>query len=183
MEPVPGSQDKPIEDAVAAYAAIVRQIAHQHRLTPSDLDEIFQEMRIRLWHARERGERIEAMAASYIYRVAKTAAIDVIRRTHHGSEHTLGSTAESVAPWGQPGDAPDRAVVSAELEAQVKEGLAALSQDRRVVVQMHLAGYAQREICEMLDWPEGRTRNLLSRGLKELRAHLTARGVGPEVLA
>jgi DNA-directed RNA polymerase specialized sigma24 family protein len=35
----------------------------------------------------------------------------------------------------------------------------------------------------MLDWPEGRTRNLLSRGLKELRAHLTARGVGPEVLA
>jgi RNA polymerase sigma-70 factor (ECF subfamily) len=178
-----GQHDKAIEDAVAAFAAVARQLAHQNRLAPSDLDEIFQEMRIRLWHARERGERIETMPASYMYRVAKTAAIDVIRRTHHGSEHTLGSTAESMAPWGQPGESPDRTVVNAELEAQVKAGLAALSEDRRVVVQMHLAGYGQKEICEMLDWPEGRTRNLLSRGLKDLRAQLTARGVGPEVAA
>src|SRR5215470_19830683 len=101
MESV-GDVDAAIEKAVTAYAGIVRSMAHEHRLTPSDLDEIFQEMRIRLWHARERGERIEAMSPAYIYRAARTAAIDVIRRTHHASEHTLGSSAERKLPWGGP---------------------------------------------------------------------------------
>jgi len=179
MEVSPGSTDKAIEDALSAYAAAVRRIAHQNRLSPSDLDEIFQEMRIRLWHARERGERIEEMLPSYMYRVARSAAIDVIRRTRHASEQPLSETAERQGSWGQPPESADRTAETAEFETEVRAALAALSDTRRAAVQMYLAGYGQQEICRMLGWGEGRTRNLLSRGLKELRDRLTARGVGP----
>jgi RNA polymerase sigma-70 factor (ECF subfamily) len=43
---------------------------------------------------------------------------------------------------------------------------------------MHLAGYAREEIAQLLGWSEAKTRNLLYRGLADLRERLTARGIG-----
>jgi RNA polymerase sigma-70 factor (ECF subfamily) len=177
-----GGLDAAIEAAVAAYASMVRAMAHQHRLAPSDLDEIFQEVRIRLWHAKERGERIEVVSPAYVYRIARTAAIDVIRRTHHSEEHTLGSTAERKLPWGGAPRGADTSLDDAELDGKVRGALGALPDARRTVVEMHLAGYAAREIAAMLGWTAGKVRNLLSRGLADLRARLGERGVGPEGL-
>ena len=179
MDGPKSSLDHAIEDALAAYAGTVRAMAHRHRLSPSDLDEIFQEMRIRLWNARTRGERIGAMKPSYVYQMARSAAIDVIRRTRHSTEKTLGDTGERGEAWGHPAERTDGMAVNTELESQVRAALAALPESRRVVVQMHLAGYGQQEITEMLGWTSGKVRNLLSRGLGDLRDWLAVRGVAP----
>jgi len=42
---------------------------------------------------------------------------------------------------------------------------------------MHLAGYEREEIAALLGWTEAKTRNLLYRGLAELREVLTGRGI------
>ncbi len=47
---------------------------------------------------------------------------------------------------------------------------------------MYLAGYERREIADLLGWTEAKTRNLLYRGLADLRETLTTRGVRPEMI-
>lgn len=50
---------------------------------------------------------------------------------------------------------------------------------RQAVVRLHLQGYHRDEIAEVLGWSEARTRNLLYRGLDDLRALLAKRCIGP----
>ena len=51
---------------------------------------------------------------------------------------------------------------------------------RRPPVRMHLAGYPREEIAKLMGWTEAKTRNLLYRGLADLRERLTAEGIGWE---
>jgi RNA polymerase sigma-70 factor (ECF subfamily) len=54
-----------------------------------------------------------------------------------------------------------------------------LPESRRAVVRMHLAGYERDEIAELLGWSEPKTRNLLYRGLADLREILESWGIRP----
>jgi RNA polymerase sigma-70 factor (ECF subfamily) len=54
-----------------------------------------------------------------------------------------------------------------------------LAESRRAVVRMHLAGYERHEIGDLLGWTEAKTRNLLYRGLADLREILESWGIGP----
>ena len=64
--------------------------------------------------------------------------------------------------------------------SQILEAVAGLPEARRVPVRMHLAGYSRNEIAAALGWSEPKTRNLIYRGLADLRERLLARGIGPE---
>ena len=44
---------------------------------------------------------------------------------------------------------------------------------------MYLKGYGREEIAALLGWSEAKTRNLLYRGLDDLRQRLIARGIRP----
>jgi RNA polymerase sigma-70 factor (ECF subfamily) len=44
---------------------------------------------------------------------------------------------------------------------------------------MYLAGYDRVEIAELLGWSEAKTRNLLYRGLADVRTSLESWGFGP----
>ncbi len=57
-----------------------------------------------------------------------------------------------------------------------------MSRPRRSVVRMYLTGYDREEIADLLGWTEPKTRNLLYRGLADLREILTEMGIGPEAL-
>jgi len=48
---------------------------------------------------------------------------------------------------------------------------------RRAVVRMYLGGYAREEIATLMGWSEAKTRNLLYRGLADLRERLVTMGV------
>ena len=68
-----------IESTVARFASVVRVVAARYRLASTDRDDLVQEVRVRLWRALE-VERIAALPASYLYRTATSAALDLIRR-------------------------------------------------------------------------------------------------------
>jgi RNA polymerase sigma-70 factor (ECF subfamily) len=48
-----------------------------------------------------------------------------------------------------------------------------------VAVRYHLSGYDREDIARSLGWSEARTRNLLYRGLDDLRRRLVVMGVTP----
>ena len=67
-----------------------------------------------------------------------------------------------------------------DLATALDRALSDLVSSRRGVVRMHLAGYPREEIADLMGWSEAKTRNLLYRGLEDLRQRLTTMGIGPE---
>jgi RNA polymerase sigma factor (sigma-70 family) len=167
-----------VEQVVGSFAGLIRRVAWRHRLEDSDVDELLQDLRIRLWHAAERGEKIETLPASYVYHAAVSAALDSIRRRRaqrHERSVPLEDHLENVALAA---DVRDPAAEH-DLAQQLAAAISSLHETRRPVVRMYLAGYPREEIADLLGWSEARTRNLLYRGLADLRARLSDAGIEP----
>ncbi|MFW6078155.1 MAG: RNA polymerase sigma factor [Gemmatimonadota bacterium] len=175
-----------LEDLLSRFGAVVRRAGLRHGLADAEIDALVQDVRIRIWRALEHDESIAELPASYVYRTAMSAAVDMIRRRRARREQPLD-------PAGPPPDAdvaisgrharPDEAVERDEAMELLRRALEDLSDSRRPVVRMHLAGYHRSEIAELLGWTEAKTRNLLYRGLADLREALERRGYAPGVRA
>lgn len=77
-----------VEAVLKRFGAMVRQVGRRYRLDDGDVDEVMQEVRIRLWRAQRTSEQIGEVSTSYVYRTASSAALDVIRRRRsHRAEH------------------------------------------------------------------------------------------------
>ncbi len=168
-----------LESVVSRFAEMVRRVGGRHGLSEHEVDEMFQEVRIRLWRARASSEKIAASPASYLYRTTVSAALDLIRRRRARREQPFEVFHAGNGEVALGSSAPDRDLEAAELAAQVARLVETLPESRRPVVRMYLAGYAREEIAELFGWSEAKTRNLLYRGLADLRARLQEQGVGP----
>ena len=165
---------------MSRFGAMVRQVGLRHRLADSDLDEVLQEVRIRLWRAQRTGEQVRQVSASYVYRTAMSAAVDLLRRRRTRRSDVSVPIDEHAERLPVRARDPELDLAHAELAAQVSQAIDTISPNRRPVVRMYLAGYPREEIATLLGWSEAKTRNLLYRGLDDLRARLRDRGVGPK---
>lgn len=130
---------------------------------------------MRLWKAAGEDVGSERLSPAYVHRTAMTAAIDIIRRRQPVKF-------SDVATAGLALESPDRADGIAEeidLSRALESALATMIQGRATVVRMHLAGYERHEIAALLGWSEAKTRNLLYRGLSDVRIALQQRGFAP----
>jgi RNA polymerase sigma-70 factor (ECF subfamily) len=146
----------------------------------TDLADLEQEARIRVWRAlgREGGIR---HPASYIQRVAASVAIDALRRARRRPEETMNDPVESDTSAGHdpPDEGPSPDVLAEQRQAAetVQIALRELADNRRRAVGLHLRGFTSEEIGALLEWSEPKARNLVYRGLEELRAALRDKGV------
>ncbi len=160
---------------LARCAAKIRMAAARHGLSPAELDEVLQETRVRLWKTHGAGEKIDSLPASYVYQTAASAAIDLIRRRRRSERN---QSVDELAERLEARDDPARGMEQRELGERIWRAVAALATDRRVAVRMYLNGYNHSEIADRLDWTEARARNLLYRGLADLRAALSEEDTG-----
>ena len=165
-----------LEHIVARFDAFIRRSAHRHGLTGSDADEVVQDLRVRMWKSLGTADMIRRAKASYIYRTAVSASLDIIRRRRARKAESVDLD-ETVADQRR---RSDERLEGDDVAKAVHRALNMLVESRRAVVRMHLAGYDRFEIAELLGWTEPRTRNLLYRGLADLREILTSWGIGPE---
>ncbi len=167
-----------LEALLARFGRMVRRVGRDHGLADVDVDEVLQEVRIRIWKARS--EDVAALNASYVHRTAVSAALDVLRRRRRERTVPLAETSEQSYASGRDAAEAERELDGAELARQVARAVDGLVLSRRPVVRMHLQGYPREEIARLLGWSEAKTRNLLYRGLADLRAALLSQGIGPE---
>src|SRR5882672_2119753 len=110
MAPDPTSDA--LEHVLQRFGGLLARAGLERGLSQADLDELRQDVRIRLWRALEQGERIERVPASYVHRTAVTAALDLIRRRrarptepltseHDSTEQPLSLAARVSGPDGQ----------------------------------------------------------------------------------
>jgi len=170
----PHAPSSALETLLLRYGNLIRWAGRRSHLDEADLDEVLQDVRVRLWRARPSEAQLEATSASYVYRTAMSAAVDLVRRRRGRTEELVDD--QAVDPRA---DAAARAE-KADTASLVHQAVDRLSDSRRPVVRMYLAGYDRHEIARLLGWSEAKARNLLYRGLEDLRAALKALGVGPE---
>ena len=183
-----------LEGIVREYGSFLRRIIS--RLCPRDLgiqcEDVEQEAYLRLWRAVESEREIKDLT-SYIYRVAVTTTLDAIRRVKARREQQLvtqdagefrGETPQAPRVFSRVSysavsavDSPSQTVHSARVLQDVLRAMARLPANRRRAVGLHLQGMTNQEVGEILGWSEAKARNLIYRGLDDLRKHLRASGI------
>lgn len=180
MTTPPDQLSPALERALGKFSGILRQVSWRYRFSGADVDELVQEVRIRLWRAHGEvagaSEHIASISASYLHRTALSAAIDMVRRRRaRGGDRT--SSIEDQHDSLPERHGPEHDLEQSELAAQVERAIESIHPSRRPVVRMHLLGHSREEIAQLMGWSEAKTRNLLYRGLADVREHLIAQGV------
>ena len=168
-----GALSADLEATIERCAGVVRSVASRHGLHGADVDEVFQEVRIRLWRSGADGGSIGTLATSYVYRTAAWAALDLIRCRHGRHEEGLDVSISSAK------STPETDLEGRETAELVERAVDSLLESRRPVVRMYLSGYGLDEIAELLGWTPDKTRNLFYRGMDDLRQELEQLGVRP----
>ncbi|MEM9531630.1 MAG: RNA polymerase sigma factor [Pseudomonadota bacterium] len=175
------AQPQALEALLTEHESVIRAAISRHcpRWLSAEVDDIFQEVRRRLWVALKNERKLER-PASYLYRTAVTATIDAIRRSDARPEITMDTELDTIAAEPSSpaaGGSPEQLMGTAELLGRVSSCLAQVATRRREAVKLHLLGMTTREIAAVHNWTEPKARNLVYRGLKDLRTVLAAEGI------
>ncbi len=162
------------EALVARYAHLIRSAVARVAgpKAPMVGEDVEQEILLALWKALG-GERTPDHPASYIYRTAVRETVRILERLRR--ERTVDLEAVNGLAHGTPG--PEVRAASRELGREVVRAIGKLAPDRARAVRAHLAGYDVREVMEVFGWSYNRARNLISRGMADLRRELRRRGL------
>lgn len=188
-----GPGDVPVDGAVeeaSGFDALVRQYGVLlrraiHRFCPPHLGlhiaDIEQEATIKLWRLL-RGEKEIDNPASYFYRVAATTTIDAVRRVKRRREDQLrveGDGDDATPTHLKPDfeSSPEAIFRRREIAEKVRTALGKLLENRRRAVGLHLQGMTTEEIGRLCNWTEAKARNLVYRGLADLRQELKRVGI------
>jgi RNA polymerase sigma factor (sigma-70 family) len=153
-------------------SAVVRRVAGR----AGDLvaEDAEQKVIVSLWRQIEHEQTIE-YPSSYIYRMAVRETVRMMRRESSRAQEPLQDAA--AATLKEPRPDPYEGLARRELGQRIEESLAALAPERQRAVRAHLAGFAVQEIIDMYGWPYQKARNLIARGMADLREELQKRGV------
>ena len=169
-----------LEDLVCEYGHVVRTAVRKASGGRSGLDveDVEQSVLLEVWKQVRREQEIR-FPSSYLYRAAIRETVRLIERQRKRKEESL-DTREGTPRAAVARTAVERRakVESIELREAIAAGLGGLRPDRRKAVEGHLAGYRVGEIMQRYDWSYGRARNLIARGMADLRGRLRDMGVG-----
>jgi RNA polymerase sigma-70 factor (ECF subfamily) len=132
------------------------------------------------WEAFAPGTSFKA----WMFTILKNEFISRYRRERRRAERPL----ELAVPLDNPADGLEAVLIAQKWDAEVRDALLALPESFRLPVYLKdLAGFAYREIAEIVDCPLGTVMSRLARGRALLRAALAKqatergllRGAGP----
>ena len=174
---VPSPEDR-FERLLSRYRGWVRSTLRKlssRRLT-ADLEDLEQEVALRLWRQIQGDKPIEN-PASYLYQIASSATLDALRRISRSPKTASASLTDDEDgadvlefPSSQPD--PERAVAATLLTDCVRRFHAELPENRRRAVGLYLQGFKIEEVADLAGWSEPKARNLIYRGLATLRERL-----------
>jgi RNA polymerase sigma factor (sigma-70 family) len=172
----PLAGDGAIDQLLRRYAALIRNVVSRTAGRDSGVahDDIEQQVIISLWKQLDREQSIN-YPASYIYRTAVRETIRAVRRAR-AREQPAGDALD-LEPHLSTEVTPETRLEGKETAAALKAAMMRLQPERRQAVQAHLAGYDVTEIMRMFEWNYQKARNLISRGMADLRTMLIEKGI------
>jgi RNA polymerase sigma-70 factor (ECF subfamily) len=171
-------------DSRADYAELRTELARAVRsLCPrwlaSRAEDLVQVALVRIFELRQRSEQERELSSFYLKRVAYSALVDEIRRLERRRESPLENDDGEQLPLASASPGPERLQAGKEIGAGIKDCLGALLRPRQLAVTLYLQDVSVAEAARLLDWDLKHTRNLVYRGLGDLRRCLQAKGFHP----
>jgi len=173
------------------YGKLLRNAIAAH--CPKDMglhvDDLVQDASLRLWRALSSEREIQNVA-SYLHRIAATVTIDAIRRIKARREEQMqlspeqdreSAGAQEFIQHADPRPSPEAVAERQRILVLVNEILGGFPENRRRALGLHFQGFTTLEIGNLLGWREAKARNLVYRGLADLRRQLLAQGVEYEI--
>jgi len=171
----PAGPDARFEVLVRQYQRLIDHVVVRVGGAEAGLlrDDVRQNVLLSIWNQIEHKQDIQHVA-SYIYKAAVRETIRARRReVERRKRHEAGP-----APLRRPSEDPHRALVAREEAQRLEASLAELSPERLQAVRAHLAGFDVSELMTGYGWSYQKARNLVARGMRDLREALRRRGVG-----
>lgn len=150
------------------YAARVKAFMLRSGATPSDADEIAQDVMVLVWRRAETFDPARAAASTWIYTIARNRRIDLLRRTRRPAP-------DPNDPLFQPEPEPDGIdrMTAVEREARMRAALAGLAPEQReVLVAAFYDGLTHGEIAARLGLPLGTVKSRIRLAFRHLRGVL-----------
>jgi RNA polymerase sigma factor (sigma-70 family) len=168
------SDEAAVQEIVRRYGRLIRHAIRRAGgpEVTTLADDIEQTVIVNLWRQMAREQTIDH-PASYIYRAAIRETVRAVRRERERAEAAADATPGAVAHSAD----PEAMAVARQRREALAAAIAALAPDRARAVRAHLGGWSAQEIMELTGWSYQRTRNLVARGMADLRSALVAKGV------
>ena len=165
---------KEVEDLRRRLRGAVRQACPPP--LADQAEDIVQNALIALVRRLENSEGVRTFSSIYIWKAARGAVIDEIRRRARRLEGAGGfDGAEELLASGQPD--PAAVVEARELGEAIRDCLGRLVRRRRLAVTLYLEGHGVPEIGRLLGWRAKDAENAVYRGLADLRRCLKEKGI------
>lgn len=138
-----------------------------------DPEDVLQEIRMKVWKGLI-GEKKIRSRASYINSVVNSTLVDCLRKSRRDGS-LMRHEMEKQQLEARSGNG--RTAEGAFLMKVIGEAADSLMDSRRQAVKLFLLNMSVEEIAVSLDWSQDKARNLLYRGLSDMRKILKARGI------
>jgi RNA polymerase sigma-70 factor (ECF subfamily) len=167
-------------DLVQIREALVRAV---RSVCPPSLadrrDDLVQVALMRVAELQRKSETERQLSSFYLRRVAHSALVDEIRRLRRRGEVPIEDDEGEERPIVSETANPEDRAHGREIATGIRDCLTRLVPPRRRAVVLHLQGHNVPETADLLGWNEKRARNLVYRGLADLRRCLEAKGLRP----
>jgi RNA polymerase sigma-70 factor (ECF subfamily) len=174
-----GKKEQELRSILDEFSGLIK--VHIIKFDPQkfglDPDDISQEIRIKIWRLLHDEKNIKN-PASYIKKIVNSSVIDFLRKWKRDEGIMWVEKQKKVSEMkkGYP------AAISLEenLRDSVAEAVDSLIESRRKVVRLHLMDMTIEEISAYYNWSSNKTRNLLYRGLTDLKKLLRNKDIDYE---
>lgn len=143
-----------------------------------DPDDVFQEVRIKIWKLLNDEKKINNYS-SYIKKIVNSSVIDHIRKMRRERGLILQQKHKTIAEWKSTYEICQN--YDKNLKNIVNQTINSLLESRRKVVKLYLLNLTIEEIAIFFGWSRDKTRNLLYRGLSDLKKALKEKGIEYEI--
>jgi RNA polymerase sigma-70 factor (ECF subfamily) len=143
-----------------------------------DIDDILQETRIKIWKM-IKSEKNITNYASYIRKIVDTSVMDFIRKFKRDEEIYFKERTRNIGELNSGYDT-DYIYEQADLKDLVGKAVESLIESRRKVVKLYLLNLSLEEIALYYRWSPHKARNLLYRGLLDLKRILRDKNINYE---
>jgi RNA polymerase sigma factor (sigma-70 family) len=157
---------------ITKFSLYIRSYIHKYRVLDFGVDpeDVFQEVRIRLWKALC-NENIIHKPSSYIKKVVTTVVIDQLRK-YKREEGILSIEKTKQISESNSNYLSRLRIDDRDSQIVLDNALDNLKISRRTVVKLYLLNMRVPEIASTFNWSLNKTRNLLYRGLSDLKKAL-----------
>lgn len=166
------------DELLGLYAQRIYNLALQFTGSPTDAEDLTQEIFLRLYQ-NLRLYRGDVPLAAWALRLSRNLCIDTWRRVRR--ERRFAIVSEEILQWMPAADDPQAEAQGREQLRAVHEALSEMPEDLAEAVMLRdLQGWSQEETAAYLEVPVGTVKSRLHRGRLELGRRVTMRlGAGP----